>query len=104
MPKGIDRARHRTSSQITRRFVTVQRLRSYRGEGLLQAYNRQVAVDADSHVIVAQLTSNNATDQIQLKPIVAQTKDSTGRQARELSTDAGYCTAHNLLKRADARA
>lgn len=65
-------------------------------DGYVQAYNCQVAVDAESHVIVAQLTSNNAADQIQLKPIVAQIKSNTGRQAKELSADAGYCTEDNL--------
>ena len=65
-------------------------------DGYVQAYNCQVAVDAESHVIVAQLASNNAADQIQLKPIVAQIKSNTGRQAKELSADAGYCTEDNL--------
>ena len=60
--------------------------------------------DAESHVIVAQLTSNNASDQIELKPSVAQIKHNTGRQANELSADAGYCTAHNPLKLATAQA
>ena len=65
-------------------------------DGYVQAYDCQVAVDAESHVIVAQLASPNAADQIQLKPIVAQIKSNTGRQAQELSADAGYCTEDNI--------
>ncbi len=64
-------------------------------DGYVQAYDCQVAVDAESHVIVAQLASPNAADQIQLEPIVAQIKSNTGRQAKELSADAGYCTEDN---------
>ena len=65
-------------------------------EGYVQGYNCQVAVDASSHVIVAERVSANAADQVQLKPMVAQVKANTGRQAKELSADAGYCTEDNL--------
>jgi transposase len=70
-------------------------------DGFIQAYNVQAAVDADSQVIVAQGVTNNASDSHQLAPIVAQIKQNTGRQARELSADAGYCSEDNLkeLKR-----
>jgi transposase len=65
-------------------------------EGFVQGYNCQVAVDASSHVIVAERVSAHAADQVQLKPMVAQVKANTGRQAKELSADAGYCTEDNL--------
>jgi transposase len=70
-------------------------------DGFIQAYNVQAAVDADSQVIVAQGVTNNASDSHQLAPMVAQIKQNTGRQARELSGDAGYCSEDNLkeLKR-----
>ena len=69
--------------------------------GFIQAYNVQAAVDADSQVIVAQAVTNNASDSHQLAPMVAQIKQNTGRQARQLSADAGYCSEDNLkeLKR-----
>jgi transposase len=66
------------------------------GSDFVQAYNAQAAVDADSQVIVAQSLSNTATDVQQLAPIVKQIKVNTGRQARELSADAGYCCEGNL--------
>jgi transposase len=65
-------------------------------DGFIQAYNVQAAVDADSQVIVAQTVTNNASDAQQLAPMVAQIKQNTGRQAQELSADAGYCSEDNL--------
>jgi len=65
-------------------------------DGFIQGYNAQAAVDADSQVIVAQTLTNNASDQQQLAPMVAQIKQNTKRQARELSADAGYCSEDNL--------
>ena len=70
-------------------------------DGFIQAYNCQAAVDADSQVIVAQSASNHANDVGELMPTVQQIKELTGRQARELSADTGYCSEENLkgLKR-----
>jgi transposase len=66
------------------------------GKDFVQAYNGQAAVDAQAQVIVAQSLSNSPTDARQLAPIVAQIKTNTGRQAQELSADAGYCSEGNL--------
>jgi transposase len=66
------------------------------GKDFVQAYNGQAAVDAQAQVIVAQSLSNAPTDARQLAPIVAQIKTNTGRQAQELSADAGYCSEGNL--------
>lgn len=65
-------------------------------DGFIQGYNAQAAVDSDHQVIVAQGLTNNAADTHQLEPLVAQIKENTGRQAKELSADAGYCFEHNL--------
>jgi transposase len=65
-------------------------------DGFIQGYNAQAVVDADSQVIVAQGLTNNASDAQQLAGMVAQIKQNTGRQARELSADAGYCSEDNL--------
>lgn len=66
------------------------------GKDFVQGYNAQVAVDHAAQVIVAQSLSNSPTDVQQLAPIVAQIKQNTGRQAQELSADAGYCSEGNL--------
>ena len=65
-------------------------------DGFIQAYNCQAAVDADSHVIVAQDLTNNASDSLLLAPMLRQIKRNTGRQAGEASADAGYCSESNL--------
>jgi transposase len=65
-------------------------------DGFVQAYNAQAAVDAASQVIVAQLLTNQAADAPHFEPLVAQIKANTGRQAAEVSADAGYCSEHNL--------
>lgn len=65
-------------------------------EGFVQGYNAQAAVDAASQIIVAQQVTNASNDQQQLAPLVAQIKANTGRQAREVSADAGYCSEANL--------
>lgn len=66
------------------------------GKEFVQAYNAQAAVDAQAQVIVAQSLSNSATDVQHLAPLVKQIKQNTGRQAEELSADAGYCSEGNL--------
>jgi len=81
----------------TQRNFTDPESRIMKGpDGFLQAYSGHVAVDAQSQVIVAQGLTNNAADVTQLAPMVAQIKANTGRQAQELSADAGYCSEANL--------
>lgn len=65
-------------------------------DGFIQGYNAQAAVDADHQVIVAQGLTNQASDAHQLEPMLEHIRRNTGRQARELSADAGYCSEHNL--------
>jgi transposase len=65
-------------------------------DGFMQAYNAQAIVDADSQVIVAQDLSDRPTDVMLLADLVGQIKTNTGRQATELSADAGYCSEGNL--------
>jgi hypothetical protein len=67
-----------------------------RGKEYVQAYNGQAAVDEKAQVIVAQSLGNCAADARELEPIVRQIKFDTGRQAREFSADAGYCSEGNL--------
>lgn len=65
-------------------------------DGFVQAYNAQIAVDGDSQVIVAQHVTAAATDVQALPVLLAEIKANTGRQAQELSADAGYCSTANL--------
>jgi transposase len=65
-------------------------------DGYIQGYNAQLAVDAGSQVIVARGLTQSAADVHELIPMVQQIKENTGRQAKELSADAGFCSEENL--------
>jgi transposase len=65
-------------------------------DGYIQGYNAQAAVDATAQIIVAQTLSNNGSDQAQLAPLLDGVKANLGRNPREASADAGYCSAANL--------
>ena len=65
-------------------------------DSFVQAYNAQAVVDSDSQVIVAQDLSDRPTDVMLLGDLVGQIKTNIGRQAQELSADAGYCSEGNL--------
>jgi transposase len=62
----------------------------------MQAFNCQIAVDVETQIIVAQSLNNHQNDTPELPPILAQIKQNTKRQAKELSADNGYCSEHNL--------
>lgn len=65
-------------------------------QAYMQAFNCQIAVDAETQVIVAESLGNQQNDVQELPGILAQIKRNTGRQARELSADTGYCSEDNL--------
>lgn len=62
----------------------------------MQGYNAQVAVDSDSQVIVALMLMREQNDVHALGPMLRLIKAFTGKQARELSADTGYCSEDNL--------
>jgi transposase len=66
------------------------------GDGFIQGYNAQAAVDASSQVIVARGLTQSAADVKALVPLVQEIKENNGQQAAELSADAGYCSEENL--------
>lgn len=65
------------------------------GDGFVQAYNCQLGVDADSHVIVAQRVIARQNDVDQLVPLLDEIAANAGTP-REISADAGYCSEANL--------
>ncbi len=64
--------------------------------GFVQAYNAQVAVDAQSQVIVAAEVTQEANDKQQVQPMVEQIEENLGRLPKELSTDSGYYSERNV--------
>ncbi|EQD77703.1 transposase IS4 family protein, partial [mine drainage metagenome] len=65
-------------------------------DGFVQGYNAQIAVDADHQIIVAHHLNAQGADVRQLPGMLHRIQANTGRQARELSADAGYCSEENL--------
>ncbi|MHB8410111.1 MAG: IS1182 family transposase [Acidiferrobacterales bacterium] len=66
------------------------------GDGFVQGYNAQIAVDAGHQIIVAQHLNAHGADAPQLPGMLTRIKVNTGCQAQELSADAGYCCEQNL--------
>ena len=64
-------------------------------DGFVQGYNAQAAVDGAAQIIVAHGLTNGG-DQDQLTPLVDAVQAHTGRQPKEVSADAGYCSEANL--------
>ncbi len=66
------------------------------GDGFVQAYNAQAAVDAMAQVIVAHDLSNNAADHDALGPLLDAVTANTEATPTEISADSGYCSEANL--------
>lgn len=66
-------------------------------KAFIQGYNGQIAVDADTQIIVAAELSNQAADTVHLQDIVHQVIENTGQVIKELSADAGYYSEENLI-------
>jgi transposase len=66
------------------------------GDGWIQGYNAQAAVDGDHQVIVAIGVSNQPSDAVHLLPMLERIEANTGRLPDALITDAGYCSTANL--------
>lgn len=65
-------------------------------KAFIQAYNAQITVDADSHIIVAADVSNTADDSPHLPQQIEQSIANTGILPREVLADAGYYSEDNL--------
>lgn len=66
-------------------------------QGVQQAYNAQIAVDADEGVIVGATLSNHPNDMQELVPTLDAVVEVTGSpQFEQLTADAGYFSADNV--------
>ena len=63
-----------------------------------QSYNAQVAVDADTQLIVAQEVGQSPNDVRQLEPMVSQVQANTGLVPQQLSADSGYFCREDIEK------
>ena len=89
-PPGTPQAR------APRKFTDPDRRSMKTQDGFIHGDHAPAAVDAAHPVIVAQGLTNPASDAHQLEPMLAHLNANTGRQARELSAEAGYGFEHHL--------
>lgn len=68
------------------------------------AYNAQAVVDQKAGIIVAQAVTDEANDQRQLVPMLAQVEKNTGSTAEVTVADRGYNTAEGLAGAEKAKA
>jgi len=61
----------------------------------IQGYNAQIAVDAQTQIIVAADLTQQANDSQQLIPMLEQVKTNMGRKPERASADAGYWSEAN---------
>jgi len=71
-------------------------------DGFQQCYNAQVAVDAESQVVVACEVSRAPPDVERLRPMLDQIVALNGKPPKELTADAGYASEANFAALEDA--
>jgi len=62
----------------------------------VQAYNAQIAVDAEAQVIVAADITQEVNDKQQLAPMLEQVQQNTGAKPVAASADTGYCSSGQI--------
>lgn len=66
------------------------------GDGFVQAYNAQAAVEPTMGLIVGQLVTQAANDKEQLRPMVEAIEAQSGQRPAAVLADSGYCSEENL--------
>ncbi len=66
------------------------------GDGFVQGYNAQAAVEPELLLIVGQSVTEATNDKKQLKPMVELIKQQSGQRPEGILADSGYCSEENL--------
>ena len=66
------------------------------GDGFVQGYNAQAAVEPTMGLIVGQLVTQAANDKEQLQPMVEAIEQQSGQRPEGILADSGYCSEENL--------
>jgi transposase len=66
------------------------------GDGFVQGYNAQAAVEPGLGLIVGQLVTQAANDKEQLQPMVEAIERQSGQRPEAILADSGYCSEENL--------
>jgi transposase len=68
------------------------------GDGFIQGYNCQAAVDAEHQIIVAEAVTNQPPDVEHLAPVLEQVVANCGAAPEAISADTGYFSEKNVAK------
>lgn len=96
--EGKEPEKAKPSEKAQYNFTDPQSRIMPKGGSFQQSYNAQVAVDADTQLIVAQEVGQSASDARQLTPMVEQVEANTGLVPEELSADSGYLCQEDIEK------
>jgi hypothetical protein len=66
------------------------------GDGFVQGYNAQAAVEPEMLLIVGQSVTEAANDKKQLEPMVEVIAQQSGQRPTAILADSGYCSEENL--------
>ncbi len=66
------------------------------GDGFVQGYNAQAAVEPELLLIVGQSVTEATNDKKQLKPMVELIEQQSGQRPEGILADSGYCSEENL--------
>ncbi len=93
---GKDPERASVSERAQTNFTDPDSCIMHTPDGFQQCYNAQVAVDAESQVIVACEVSRAPPDVQRLRPMLEQMLELNGHPPAELTADAGYASEANF--------
>jgi transposase len=66
------------------------------GDGFVQGYNAQAAVEPVLQLIVGQAVTQATNDKEQMTPMIDVIEQQSGQRPEEVLTDSGYCSEKNL--------
>jgi len=66
------------------------------GDGFVQGYNAQIAVEEGFQLIVGHSVTEEANDKQQLEPLIKAIESQSGQLPQEVLADSGYCSDPNL--------
>jgi transposase len=96
--KGENPEEAKPSAKAQRNFTDPDSRIMPRAGTFQQSFNAQVAVDADTQLVVAQEVGQSSSDARQLLPMVEQVEANTRWVPEELSADAGYLCQQDIEK------
>ena len=67
------------------------------GDGFVQAYNVQIAVEPEFQLIVGQAVTQEVNDKKQMEPMVEAVREQAGQSPANVVADNGYCSDDNLM-------